>query len=96
MRIYVLCNLMPRTDLDKISSKNFLENKLVKPAYKFTKSIIKTSSKIHEPKTYDDAINDFIYGNRWRKALDKELWNLNSHQIFYTPLPDNQKTIGYK
>lgn len=56
-----------------------------------------TSSKVHKPKTYNEAITNLIKGNRWQKAIDKELWNLNIHQIwYYTLLLDNKKVIGYK
>lgn len=55
---------MPRIDLGGISGKNPLEDELVRSAYEFAKSVTKTSSKIREPKTYNEAINDPIYGNR--------------------------------
>ena len=48
--------------------------------YKFAKSVTEINSKIQEPKTYDEPINNPIYENRWRKAIDEKLWNLNSHQ----------------
>lgn len=47
--------------------------------YKVAKSVTEISNKIHEPKTYNDAINDLIHDNRWRKAVDKELWNLDTY-----------------
>ena len=56
-----------------------------------------TSSKVREPKTYDEAINDPIHGNRWREAIDEELGNLDIHQTWcYTTLPQNRKAIGCK
>ena len=61
------------------------------------KSVTETNSKVHEPKTYDEAFNNPINGNRWREAINKELWNLDTHQTwYYTPLPDNQKAIRCK
>ena len=52
---------------------------------------------MREPKTYNEAVNDPIHGNRWREAVDEELWNLDAHQTWcYTPLPDNRKVIGFK
>ena len=46
---------------------------LVKPTYEFAKSVTETSSKEQEPKTYDEAINDPVYTNRWKKAINEEL-----------------------
>lgn len=60
---------MPRTDLNMSSS--------VKPVCKLAKSLTKTSNKVHESKTYNEAINNLIHKNRWYKAIDKELWNLD-------------------
>ena len=54
--------------------------RLVKLAQEFAKLVTKTSSKVQKPKTYNEAINDPIHGNRWRRAVDEELWNLNIHQ----------------
>ena len=32
--------------------------------YEFAKSVIKTSSKVKEPKIYNKTINDLIYDNK--------------------------------
>lgn len=64
MKIYLLHNLKPKTDLGRTPGKNSLSDRLVKPLYKFAKSVTEISSKVQEPKTYDKAINDSIYGNR--------------------------------
>lgn len=64
MTIYFFCNLKPKTYLSKIINKNFLKNKLIKLAYKFTKSIIKIDHKVGKPNTYKKAINNLIYRNR--------------------------------
>lgn len=64
MRIYALCDPIPRADLGGTSSKNSLGDGLVRPAYEFAKSVTETSSKVREFKTYDEAINDPIHGNR--------------------------------
>lgn len=45
-------------------------------------SITKTTSKIYEPRLYDKAVNDPIYGRRWRETIEKELQNLESHQTW--------------
>lgn len=37
---------------------------LQKPTCKFAKSLIKTSRKLHKPKTYNEVIDNPIYGNR--------------------------------
>ena len=63
----------------------------------FAKSVTETSNKVQESKTYDETINDPIHGNKWRKAVDEELWNLDTHQTWcYTPLPNNRKAISCK
>lgn len=41
--------------------------------YEFAKSVTEISSKMQEPKTYNKAINNLIYGNKWREVIDKEL-----------------------
>lgn len=46
---------VPKTDLDMGS--------VIKPVYKLAKSLIETSSKVYEPKTYDKAIDNPIYKN---------------------------------
>lgn len=73
MKIYIFCNPMPKIDLNRISSKNFLRNGLVRPLYKFAKSVTKIKNKVREFKTNNKAINDFIYRNKWYKTIDKEL-----------------------
>ena len=65
MRIDFSHDPKPKTDLGGTSSKNPLRDGLVRPMHKFAKSVIKTSSKVQEPKTYDEVINDPIHGNRW-------------------------------
>ena len=70
----------PRTDLGGTIGENLLD-RLVRPAYiEFAKSVTETSSKVREPKTYNKTISKSIYGNRWRKAIDEELWNLDFYQ----------------
>ena len=85
----------PRTDRGGTSGKS--PSGLVRPARELAKSVTETSSKVREPKTYNEAVNNPINGNRWREAIDEELWNLDTHQTWcYTPLPDNRKAIGCK
>ena len=64
MRIRPPCDPKPRTDLDETSGKNLLGDGLVRSAYEFAKSVTETSSKVQEPKTYDEVINDLIHKNR--------------------------------
>ena len=78
MRIHLPLDLNPKTDLGKTSGKN-PENGLVRPIQELVKSVTKTSSKVQEPKTYDEAINAPLHGNRWREAVNEELWNLDTH-----------------
>ena len=60
-------------------------------------SLTETNSKIHEPKSYDEAINDSIHGRRWREAIEEELQNLENHQTWeYDELPPGRKAIGPK
>lgn len=55
------------------------------------------NNKIYEPKSYDKAIDNLIYTHCWRKAIEKELQNLESHQTWkYNELLLRQKTIGSK
>ena len=96
MRIQPPHNPKPRTDLGETLGKNPTDG-LVKLVQELTKSVTETSSKVREPKIYDEAINNPVYRNRWRETIDKELWNLDSHQTWiYTLLPVGQKTIGCK
>ena len=97
MRIYPLCNPKPWTDLSRILGKNSLKNGFVKLVYKFVQSVTKTSSKVREPKTYNETIHDLIHGNRCCKIIDEELRNLDTYQTWcYISLPDNKKAISYK
>lgn len=73
MRIYPLRNSKPRIDLNGTLGKNLLGNGLVRLVYKFVKSVTKTNNKMRELKTYDEAINNPIHGNRWCKGIDKKL-----------------------
>lgn len=63
MRIYLHDSKL-RTNLDEIFDKNPLEEELVRPIYKFAKSFTKISSKVQTPKTYNEAINNFLHSNR--------------------------------
>ncbi len=60
-------------------------------------SITESTSQIYEPNTYDEAISDLIHGRRWRKAIEEELQNLESHHIWeYEQLPNYCKANGSK
>ena len=60
-------------------------------------SITKCSSKIREPTSYNEAINDAIHGRRWRETIEEKLRNLENHQTWeYDELPPRQKAIGSK
>lgn len=52
-----------RTDLDRISGKNPLDE-LVKPAQELAKSVIETNSKVCKLKTYNETVNNQINRNR--------------------------------
>lgn len=97
MRIDLSHDPKPRTDLGRSSGKNPLRDGLVRPMRKFAESVTEISSKVREPKTYNEAINDPIHGNRWREAVNEELWNLDAYQTWcYTMLPHNRKAISCK
>lgn len=60
-------------------------------------SITESSSKIYEPTSYDEAVNDPIHGRRWREAIKEELQNLEDYQTWeYDEIPPGRKTIGSK
>ncbi len=60
-------------------------------------SITETTSKIYEPGSYDEAVNDPVHGRRWREAIEEELQNLESYQTWeYEELPTGRKAIGSK
>lgn len=55
-------------------------------------SISESSSKIHEPKTYEEAVSDPIHGRQWRDAVEEELHNLESHHTWeFEELPSGRK-----
>lgn len=86
-----------KIDLGRILGKNLLRERLKRSMYEFVKSVIEASSNVKESKTYDKTINDPIYDNRWQKAINEKLWNLDSYQTWiYTFLPARQKAIGNK
>lgn len=60
-------------------------------------SITEANSKVYEPKTYDKAVNDPIYGRQWKDTVDEELFNLESHNTWeFEELPIDRKPIGSK
>lgn len=96
MRIHLPHNPKPRIDLGGTISKNPTDG-LVRPAREFAMSVTESSNKVREHKNYDGAIINFVYGNSWWENSDKELYNLDLHQIWtYIILPVGQKAIGYK
>ena len=64
MKIDLSHDPKPRTDLGGTSGKNPLRDGLVRPVREFAKSVTEISSKVQEPKIYNEAINDPIHGNR--------------------------------
>lgn len=73
MKINLFHNSKPRTDQGETLGKNPWENGLVGPAREFPISVIKTSSKVTDHKSYDEIDNDPIYENGWCEALNEEL-----------------------
>ena len=64
-----------KIDLDRTSGENPLmgDGLVSLTYYKVAKSVAETSSKVREPETYDEAINDAVYANRQQEAIDEEL-----------------------
>lgn len=60
--LYNLLVQRAKTDWGGTLGKSSL--KLVRPIYEFAKSMTKTSSKVYELKSYNEFINDLIYGNK--------------------------------
>ena len=63
MRMYLSLDPKPRTNPGRTSGKNSIDG-LVRPAQELSKSVTKTCSKVREPETYNEVINDPIHGNR--------------------------------
>lgn len=60
-------------------------------------SMTESGSKIYEPTSYDEAVNDQIHGRRWQEVIEDELQNLENHQTWeYDELLPGQKAIGLK
>lgn len=45
----------------------------VRPVHKLAKYARESSNKMHKLETYNEAIDNLIYENGWRKAIQKEL-----------------------
>ena len=79
----------PRIDLGETSGENPSDG-LVRPLRELAQLVTETSSKVREPKTYNEVVKNPINRNKWQEAIDKELWNLDTHQTWcYIPLLDN-------
>lgn len=68
MRLYKSYNLL-QIKLDRSYNLSMPKIDLgiglgIRPVYKLAKFLIKTNSKIYEPKTYNEAINNLIHGNK--------------------------------
>ena len=54
-----------------------------------------SATTITIPKTYEEAINDPIYGASWEQAISEELTKLQALDTWkYSELPPNKKAIG--
>lgn len=51
MKIDIFSNPKPKTNLDRILSKNFSRNRLLRLVYKFAKLLTKINRKMHKFKT---------------------------------------------
>lgn len=45
-------------------------------------SMTETSSRVYEPKTYEEAITDPIYSRQWKEAIEEEIQNLENYQTW--------------
>lgn len=62
-----------------------------------TMSITEANSKIHEPGSFDEAVNDHVHGRYWEEAIKERLQNLEKYQTWeYEKLPLIRKAIGLK
>lgn len=60
-------------------------------------SATETSSKVHEPRTYEEAVSDPIYARQWKEAIEEEIQNLENHQTWeFDHLPADRKAVGSK
>lgn len=60
-------------------------------------SATEVSSKIHEPRTYEEAISDPIHARQWKEAIEEEIQNLENHSTWeYDELPQGRQAIGSK
>lgn len=85
-----------KTDLGGTIGK-IPSERLIRPARKVAKLVTKTSSKVQEPKTYNETINNLVHGNRWQTTINEELWNLDSHLTWtYIAQSSDWKAINYK
>lgn len=57
----------------------------------------KVNSMIYELGSYDEAVNNPIYGQHQRETFEEKLQNLENHQTWeYKGLSPKKKTIGLK
>ena len=58
---------------------------------------METSSKIHKPETYKEAISDLIHSWYWKSAIEKEIQDLENHHTWeYNQLLLGKKVVGFK
>lgn len=67
-----------RTNLERILDEKPLD-RLIKSVQKLVKSVTETNSKVRKLKTYNEAVNNSINGNRRQEAINKKLQNLDFH-----------------
>lgn len=57
-------------------------------------SATETSSKIYEPKTYEEAMSDLVHSRQWREAIEEEIQNLEKDSTWeYERLPPDRHAI---
>lgn len=72
-----------------------LEKNSDKEQLKIAMLITECSNKIHKPTSYNKAINNPIYGQYLREAIENKLQNFENHQMSeYNKLLPGQKVIG--
>lgn len=60
-------------------------------------SATETSSKIYEPKTYEEAMSDLVHSRQWREAIEEEIQNLEKDSTWeYERLPPDRHAIESK
>lgn len=77
----------------RVDSKTAEATEMIEKAMSATE----TSSKIYEPKTYEEAMSDPVHSRQWREAIEEEIQNLEKDSTWeYERLPPDRHAIRSK